>query len=128
MDVIEVPAVPKESFNKNRRISDLIRAQIAHLKHLEQKLPPKQRGSIPQHGIVTENDAAIYIAAMTRLLCAGPGIAEAPVGLEKRIVPIRVPATLDLAAAAEESNGKKQASKKASTKSAKRKPPPRGQR
>ncbi|HEY4358656.1 MAG TPA: hypothetical protein VGN16_23115 [Acidobacteriaceae bacterium] len=68
MEVIGVPGPPKEAFNKNRRISDLIRAQITHLKHLEDKLPATVRSKFPQHAIVTENDAAIYIAAMTRWL------------------------------------------------------------
>jgi hypothetical protein len=68
MEIIHVPAPPKEAFYKLRPISDLIKAQIKHFKHLEEKLPAEQRESIPQHRITTENDAAIYIAAMTRLL------------------------------------------------------------
>lgn len=72
MEPIIVPAVPKESFNKKRRISDLIRQQVAHLKHVEQGLPEADRVAVPQHGIVTEADAALYIAAMTRLLREKP--------------------------------------------------------
>jgi hypothetical protein len=70
MDPIHVPGPPKEAFNKNRRVSDLIRAQVKHLKHIESKLPPDLRQRIPQHPIVTEDDAARYIAPMTRLLRA----------------------------------------------------------
>lgn len=80
MEPIHVLAPPKEAFNKNRRISDLIRAQINHLKHIEYKLPEGLRQAIPQHPIVTENDAALYIAAMTRLLRAQPVAAAAPDG------------------------------------------------
>ena len=68
MDVIHVPAPPKEAFHKLRPMSDLIKAQINHFKHLEEKLSSTERQQIPQGRITTENDAAIYIAAMTRLL------------------------------------------------------------
>ena len=68
MDVIHVPPPPKTAFNKLRPISDLIRAQVNHLKHLEVKLSPEQRQGIPEHRITTEQDAAIYIAEMTRRL------------------------------------------------------------
>jgi hypothetical protein len=49
-------------------MSDLIKAQVKHFKHLEEKLSQHERQAIPQHRIATENDAALYIAAMTRLL------------------------------------------------------------
>jgi hypothetical protein len=67
METIHVPGPPKQAFNKNRRISDLIRAQVNHLKHVEATLPAGQRSGIPQHEITTESDAANYIAAMTNL-------------------------------------------------------------
>jgi hypothetical protein len=79
MEPIHVPAPPKQAFNKNRRISSLILAQINHLKHLEHKMPEKLRSGIPHHAIETENDAALYIAAMTRILRVPPGSSEAPV-------------------------------------------------
>ena len=68
MEVIRVPVPPKEAFNKLRPMSDLIKAQVKHFKHLEEKFPAEKRQTIPQHRITTENDAALYIAAMTRLL------------------------------------------------------------
>lgn len=71
MEPIRVPAPPKQAFNKHRRMSDLIRKQVHHFKHLEQKLPDEVREQIPQHHVVTENDAAQYIAAMTKLLLSG---------------------------------------------------------
>lgn len=76
MDVIRVPAPPKEAFHKQRPMSDLIKAQVNHFKHLEAKLSPGEREGIPQGRITTENDAAVYIAAMTRLLRSG--VAPAP--------------------------------------------------
>lgn len=78
MDPIQILHPPPEAFNKNRRISDLIRAQVNHLKHLEQKLSAGQRLAIPQHGITTENEAAKYIAAMTTLLLARPAAKSSP--------------------------------------------------
>ena len=75
MQTIQVPRPPAEAFNKNRRVSDLIRAQVNHFKHLEQKLSPDQRRGIPQDGVTTEGEAARYIAAMTGVLMAGAGAA-----------------------------------------------------
>ena len=71
MEVIYVPPPAKEAFHKGRPMSDLIKAQVAHFKHVEAKLSAEEQKSIPQHRITTENEAAIYIAAMTRLLRAG---------------------------------------------------------
>ena len=68
MEPIHVPAPPKQAFNKNRCVSDLIRKQVVHFKHIEHKLPEHLRATIPQHPIVTEDDAARYIAPMTELL------------------------------------------------------------
>lgn len=71
MEPIRVPAPPKEAFNKHRRVSDLIRKQVNHFKHLEHRLPEHLRSALPQHHIVTEDDAARYIAPMTALLLSG---------------------------------------------------------
>ncbi len=77
MEPIQVPGPPPEAFNKNRPVSDLIRAQVNHFKHLEYKLSDEQRQGIPQHGITTESDAAQYIAAMTGLMLSQPAAAQA---------------------------------------------------
>src|SRR3954447_2428804 len=68
MEIVHVPPPSKEAFHKGRPMSDLIKAQVRHFKHVEEKLSPEQRDSIPQHRITTENEAAVYITAMTRLL------------------------------------------------------------
>ena len=73
MEIIRVPAPPKEAFNKHRPISDLIKAQVKHFKHLEHNLSWGERLQIPQHRITTEGEAAAYIAAMTRFLRERPG-------------------------------------------------------
>jgi ribosomal protein L35 len=125
MDVIQVPATPKEAFNKHRRISDLIKAQVAHLKHLEEKLPSTQRAALPSHAIVTENDAAQYIAAMTSLI---KGESKPATSSKKRVVAIRNTAPIDLAAAAEPDKRSRRAAKKQPKKFAKKKITPRGRR
>ena len=85
MEPIHVPGPPKEAFNKNRPISDLIRAQVNHLKHVEASLPADQRSKIPQHEITTESDAANYIASMTGLFqtkaAAAPAKPATPVAV-----------------------------------------------
>ena len=106
MEPIRVPAPPKSAFNKHRRVSDLIRKQVNHFKHLEDKLPEHLRSRIPQHHVVTEDDAARYIAPMTRLLLSQPVAAQQPspaVPITAKKGPKAAPRTLSLAAAAEPS-------------------------
>lgn len=67
---IRVPRPPKESFNKQRPVSDLIRKQVEHFRHVESKLSPTQRAGLPQGHVRTEQEAAQYIAAMTEILLA----------------------------------------------------------
>ena len=106
MEPIRVPAPPKSAFNKSRPVGGLIRAQIKHFKHLENKLSAELRQEIPQHAIVTENDAARYIAAMTRLFhkqpLAAARIPARPAGVLRAPIPIRPEEGLALAAAAED--------------------------
>lgn len=67
---IRVPRPPKESFNKQRPVSDLIRKQVEHFRHVESKLSAAQRVGLPQGHVRTEQEAAQYIAAMTDILLA----------------------------------------------------------
>jgi hypothetical protein len=104
MEPIHVPRPPSQAFNKNRRVSDLIRAQTNHLKHVEEKLSPSLRQQIPQHAIVTEADAASYIAAMTRMFQTQAGSTAAPFAQQPvagQPIPIRPMNGLQLAASAE---------------------------
>ena len=104
MEPIHVPRPPSQAFNKYRRVSDLIRAQTNHLKHVEEKLSPSLRQQIPQHAIVTEADAASYIAAMTRLFQAQGGSAATPTTQQPAVgqpIPIRPTKGLKFAASAE---------------------------
>ena len=121
MEIIHVPPPGKTAFHKGRPLSDLIKAQIRHFKHVEDKLSPELREKIPQHRITTENEAAQYITAMTRLLRSG--VAEKPA--KPKIVPIaakksasRTPAK-GLAIAASESPSKPR--KKSKPKSSRKK-------
>lgn len=133
MDAIRVPAPPKQAFNMQRPMSDLIKSQIKHLKHVEYRLPQELRDTLPKHHLVTENDAAIYIAAMTGLLLnrpAAPKVVKMPVRKARTPVSTSSTRTLSLAASAEKKTAskssrarkKKTASKKRATPaSAKRK-------
>jgi hypothetical protein len=91
MEPILVPGPGKEAFKKLRPISDLIRAQVGHFKHLQEKLPPTVRATLPQHSIVTEDDAAHYIAAMTAYFRSQitPAVESRPESTPSRI-PARV--------------------------------------
>lgn len=105
MEPIRVPAPPKSAFNKHRRMSDLIKAQVQHLKHVEEKLPVQSRAALPKHNIVSEQDAALYIAAMTRLLSSTiPSSALGPqlvTTTSERRVPVRPKKVIAIAAVAE---------------------------
>ena len=68
MDPIRVPRPPKQSFNKNRPISDLLKAQVEHFQHLESKLESRMRSPLHPHELTTESAAANYIAHMTGVL------------------------------------------------------------
>ena len=72
MEPIHVPRPPREAFNKNRHVSDLIRSQVEHFRHVEAKLSDAQRRVLPQGHIRTEHEAAQYISAMTQLLLSKP--------------------------------------------------------
>lgn len=74
--IIRVGAPPKSTFNQDRPISDLIRSQVEHLKHVEERLTPEQRSTIPSGEIKTEAEAAKYIAAMTGILQSGARIEQ----------------------------------------------------
>jgi hypothetical protein len=101
MEPIFVPETPKSAFNKSRRISDLIRKQVEHFKHLEHKLPPEIQATLPQHSIVSEDDAARYIGPMTRFFLSRKAIVKKP----KKPLLMGAPASLEdglvLAASAE---------------------------
>jgi hypothetical protein len=132
MEPIRVPRPSKAAFNKQRPMSDLIKAQIRHFKHLEHKLPPEHRAALPQHHIITEDDAARYIAPMTRLLRSrrAPAAAVTPFATPavRKPAPARRTKGLSIAATADPSGTKSAArpvsrtKKKSSTKRKARKP------
>jgi hypothetical protein len=117
MEPILVPGTPKEAFNKHRHVSDLVRKQVEHFKHIEEKLPDDVRASLPQHDVVTENEAARYISAMTTYLLSRPRPKQAA----KKTPAIKPPAAvrpaqpLALAAAAAPTAKKSPAGKKSPT-------------
>jgi hypothetical protein len=118
MEPIRVPAPPKQAFNKHRRVSDLIRKQVDHFKHLEHKLPDDLRSAIPQHHVMTEDDAARYIASMTALLLSPPRAVPQPSPAVVRTArkPAKAVHGLSLAAAAESSRKSQRRALKAAKK------------
>ncbi len=66
---ISIPHPPPAAMNKNRPISDLIKAQLRHVQHAESARLPKEKrdGRLPKD-IHTEAEAASYIAAVTKIL------------------------------------------------------------
>jgi len=135
MEPIRVPGPPKAAFNKQRPMSDLIKAQIRHFKHLEHKLPPESRSAIPQHRIITEDDAARYIAPMSKLLRSerAPSAAVTPfVAKPAAHVPVTARKARGLSIAATADTGgtradrpRSQSKKKSGTQSAARKRSPK---
>jgi hypothetical protein len=118
MEPIVVPALPPEAFNKHRPISDLVRNQVKHFRHIEEKLPKDVREKLPSHAITTEDEAARYIHAMTTYLLSRPR----PKKTVKKAVAIKPPAPaapskpLALAAAAAPAQKKSAAKKKSASK------------
>jgi hypothetical protein len=118
MEPILVPGPPKEAFNKHRHISDLVRKQVEHFKRIEEKLPVNVRATLPRHQIVSENEAARYISAITSYLLSRPKpkqAAKKTVAI-KPPVPIRPGRPLTLAAAAAPAPKKSAAKKKSAPK------------
>lgn len=67
--VINIPKPPASAFNKNRPAGCLLQAQVRHIHHAESaRLPKEKRDGRRPEDIVTEADAASYIAAVTKVL------------------------------------------------------------
>jgi hypothetical protein len=67
--VIEVPRPAATTINKNRPISELIKAQLQHFRHAESaRLPKHKRSDVKIEEIRTEAEAAKYIREITHLL------------------------------------------------------------
>lgn len=68
MVIVAVPRPGPNAFRKSRALSDLLKAQVKHFQHIEEKLPIELRGRFLPHEITSEAAAAQYIAHMTGLL------------------------------------------------------------
>ncbi|HUZ97058.1 MAG TPA: hypothetical protein VMU57_19315 [Edaphobacter sp.] len=136
MAIIRVPGPPPEAFRKNRPISDLIKSQIRHFQHLEQKLRLDLPTKFSPHDLTTEDAASRYIAEMTAALrdqSAAAPQTTAPIRVPRpqrrdntpalRAIPkpLRQPQQIDLAASA--SAKKPRTKKRAPANSAKKKRP-----
>ena len=118
MEPITIPSVPREAFNKHRHISDLVRKQVEHFKHIEEKMPADVRAKLPQYTVVTEDEAARYISAMTSYLLSRPKPKQAAkkvLSLKPQTPPL-LGRPLALAAAAARTGKKSAAEKKSARK------------
>lgn len=70
MTVIHVPRPPADAQNTNRRLSDLLKAQLQHFRHVEERFISN---------IKTEGEAARYIRHVTQLLHPEGAEAEAKI-------------------------------------------------
>jgi hypothetical protein len=68
MAKIAVPRPAKGSFNKERRASDLLKAQVKHLYEVEKQLPHQHRTGHNVEAITTEGQASEYIRRVTARL------------------------------------------------------------
>src|SRR5258708_2824522 len=62
------PKPAKGSFNKDRRISDLVKSQLSHMHEAERKLPPHHQTGQKIESIKTEGQASEYIRQITERL------------------------------------------------------------
>lgn len=67
MDQIDVPK-PKGVRDPDRPAGTLLLAQVRHLHEAEKSLPPKYQSGIFHKAVVTEDDAARYIHAVTKAI------------------------------------------------------------
>jgi hypothetical protein len=65
---VSVPKPAQGSFNKNRRISQLLKNQVEHFHELEKKLPKERQTGADITQLQTEGDVAHYISAITSRL------------------------------------------------------------
>src|SRR5436853_6327625 len=68
MAKIPVPKPAEGSFNKDRRISDLLKSQVKHLHEIEKTLPHHDRTGRNPLEIKTEGEAGDYIRKVTATL------------------------------------------------------------
>lgn len=79
MKPIDVPPPPASSFNKNRRVSDLLLSQVKHFQHIAQKREMQIDPAL-ERDVANEAGAARYIARVTRAIRsqARPSIVAMP--------------------------------------------------
>jgi hypothetical protein len=101
MDPIVVPAPPSDSYNPNRRVSDLILGQLKHFQHVETKHGKLGIDPAVARDIYTEAGAARYITAITRALRGQSSAAPANLVVMPLATAAPKPVPLALAAAAD---------------------------
>jgi len=85
MATIKVPKPPNSAFNKERRVSSLLRAHLEHLQRAEFRLPAELQTNIYINAIKTEGEAAEYIGQVTARLHAAHAGMGAPKAKGKKV-------------------------------------------
>jgi hypothetical protein len=67
LKIIRIPRTPSTAFDKHRQISDLVKNQVRHA-HQELQAWWEKIGHVAPEQIETEQQAADYIRAVTRIL------------------------------------------------------------
>lgn len=98
MTVIRVPVPAKNSFNPDRPVSGLLKAQILHLQDAEKRLPLDLRSNIYINAIKTEGEAAEYIRQVTAAVHEAHAQAARSRAKHRR----KVRPSIEIAAAADE--------------------------
>jgi len=108
MVTIRVPKPPASAFNKERRVSSLLRAHMEHLQRAEFRLPAELQTNIYINAIKTEGEAADYIGKVTARLHKAHAGTGAPRAKGKKVASIAA-----VAAKAKRKSTKVKAKKKA---------------
>jgi hypothetical protein len=101
LKIIRIPRTPASSFNQHRLASDLVKNQVRHA-HQELQRWIEKYGKVDPDQITTEQEAADYMAVVTRVLhpqvAAKPGLsgarpAKSGISLEAPSRPVPTPSS-----------------------------------
>jgi hypothetical protein len=117
MTVIRVPVPAKNSFNPDRPVSGLLKAQILYFQDAEKRLPLDLRSKIYINAIKTEGEAAEYVRQVTEAVHEAHAQAAQRRAKHRR----RPRPSIEIAAAADERSVRKTKKKKVARKKPARK-------
>lgn len=87
MAIVRVPKTPRGAFNKNRPVSNLLKAQMEHLEAAAHTCHVQSQRRRPR----TEGQAAAYIAELTAQVKASAELAKHTTGPRPPLPPLSAP-------------------------------------